>query len=204
MQSELATKISPQEMNAWFEKGITTSEYREQFQAKAERLKENPALEGYDAFVPINYQRWSRVERTIAVSESLKHTIDSMGTPVRWIILAEFWCGDAAQNGSILAKIADESNGKIELRFLFRDENLELMDEFLTNGGRAIPKLIQLDAAGNVLSTWGARPAEATALVKQLKSNPETAASYADELHKWYAKNRQEALQAEIMQLLAN
>ena len=41
--------------------------------------------------------------------------------------------------------MAKESGENIELKIVLRDENEELMNEFLTNGSRSIPKLIVLD-----------------------------------------------------------
>ena len=110
--------------------------------------------------------------------------------------------GDAAQNVPVLAAIAQASKGKIDLRIVFRDENLELMDAFLTNGGRSIPKLIQLNEAWEVMTTWGPRPEVAQNLVMELKANAETVDNYAEQLHLWYAKNRSEELVKEITALL--
>ena len=45
---------------------------------------------------------------------------------------------------------------RVDLRIILRDENTELMDEFLTNGGRSIPKLVRLNENFEVLEP-GAR-----------------------------------------------
>ena len=85
---------------------------------------------------------------------------------------------------------------------VFRDENPALTDAFLTNGTRSIPKLIVLNEEGELLGTWGPRPAAAQQLVIELKSNPATAPTYAEQLHLWYARNRCADLQQEIISLL--
>jgi hypothetical protein len=84
------------------------------------------------------------------------------------------------------------------MKIVYRDQHLKLIDAHLTNGGRAIPKLIQLDSHFNITGLWGPRPNEAQKLVKALKSNPDTAAKYNEHLHKWYAENKQQAIQAEL------
>ena len=117
-------------------------------------------------------------------------------------MISEHWCGDASQNIPSFNKIAELSAGKIELRIVYRDENTELMDQHLTNSTRSIPKLIQLDEAYNVTGIWGSRPVEAQELIIKLKSNPLTADTYVNELHLWYARNKQIALQGEIVNLL--
>src|SRR5699024_10093403 len=43
----------------------------------------------------------------------------------------------------------------IPVKILPRDENLELMDQYLTNGNRTIPKFIFIDEAGREIATWG-------------------------------------------------
>ena len=63
-----------------------------------------------------------------------------------------------------------EVNSNINLQLVLRDENLELMDLFLTNGGRSIPKLIALDKDLNILFTWGPRPQTATNMVLDYKT----------------------------------
>ena len=76
------------------------------------------------------------------------------------------------------------------------------MNAYLTNGARSIPRLIQLDAHLNVTGIWGPRPTAVQKLVKELKSNPATATGYANELHLWYAKNKQQELEKEVAQLI--
>ena len=59
-----------------------------------------------------------------------------------WLVLTEAWCGDAAQSLPIINKMAEVSDN-ITLRLILRDENLDVMDQFLQNGrSRSIPKLI--------------------------------------------------------------
>ena len=77
------------------------------------------------------------------------------------------------------------------------------MDQFLTNGGRSIPKTIQMNEAFEVTKSWGPRPAEAQELVQRVKADPERAHLYSEELHKWYAVNRQQACQVELRALIA-
>ena len=78
------------------------------------------------------------------------------------------------------------------------------MDLFLTHGGRAIPKTVLLDEELQVLGTWGPRPQEAMALVKRIKSDPAIAHTYSQEVHKWYAQDRQQNIQAELAVLLGH
>lgn len=71
------------------------------------------------------------------------------------LVITEDWCGDAMLNNPILRKIAEAAN--IEVRTVLRDENPELIDRYLTNGGRSIPMYLLLNPAGEVVGKWGPR-----------------------------------------------
>ena len=50
----------------------------------------------------------------------------------------------------------------------------------------------------------GTRPQEAMALVKRIKSDPAIAHTYSQEVHKWYAQDKQQNIQAELAVLLGH
>lgn len=155
-------------------------------------------------FTALNEYRMNRVEKTFTAIEELQKELELLDFPLMCLVITESWCGDSAQIVPALQKIADASKGKINLRLVFRDENPELMNEFLTNGSRSVPKMIVLDEHFNVITTWGPRPEKAQQLVMVLKSNPQTAATFKEELQKWYAKDRSVNIELEIASLLHN
>ena len=87
---------------------------------------------------------------------------------LRVLVISEDWCGDAMMNMPILRHIADEAG--YEVRIVYRDQNLELMDQYLTNGGRSIPKFIYLDENFNYLGNWGPRAESVQKLVDERKA----------------------------------
>ena len=151
----------------------------------------------------LNRQRMHRLEKTTELNDSLKTVVKSGRRRMIWLILTEGWCGDAAQNIPIIEKIASESNN-IETRYLLRDENPGLMDRFLTEGGRAIPKLIALDAQTlKELGSWGARPAAAQELYDQMKAQGLEKPLMMENLQRWYNADKNQSIQAEIESLLS-
>lgn len=102
----------------------------------------------------LNDKRMKRLDKTIQLTEETISKIKDVKEPQTWLVLTEGWCGDAAQNIPVIHKIAAE-NPNINFKLVLRDENLELMDAFLTNGGRSIPKLIALNEKKEVINTWG-------------------------------------------------
>ncbi|MBO6516541.1 MAG: thioredoxin family protein [Bacteroidia bacterium] len=154
-------------------------------------------------FTTLNRRRMKRLDKTVQVNGELREKISKIKGKQRWIVLTEAWCGDAAQNLPLLAKMASE-NENIELRLILRDENPDIMNDFLTNGGKSIPKLIAIDEASEVVFTWGPRPEPAQHLLREYKANP-NGRSYEEfniELHTWYARDKTVSAQEELVRLL--
>lgn len=81
----------------------------------------------------------------------------------RILTITEDWCGDAMLNNPILQRIAEAAG--IDIRCVYRDADTDLIDRYLTNGGRAIPIYLFLNDAGEVVTTWGPRAPELQQLV---------------------------------------
>lgn len=186
------------------DKAISYSEYRKLIdelfaQEKTTGTDHSEAMLGY---TKMNIHRMNRLDKTIELDDGLKRKLAAIPCSVNWLVLTEAWCGDAAQNIPILAKIAEVSDN-INLRLLLRDENLEIMDEYLTNGGRAIPKLVVLDEKLNEIATWGPRPFEVQEMVIDNKRNAKLPYSeFAKVVQKWYAKDKGKSLQREMLKII--
>lgn len=163
-----------------------------------------PSTPEHIAATKLNAQRMRRITQQCEINEELKKIISAIKRPVQWVIIAETWCGDGAQNIPALAKMA-ELNSLIEMKIILRDENPEYMDLFLTNGSRAIPKLICTDKiSGETAGIWGPRPARIQQMVvdykKQFPGVPHD--EFVKNLHTWYAKDKTASLQAEFIDVL--
>jgi hypothetical protein len=150
----------------------------------------------------MNVQRMKRLDKTAQLQPDLLAQLKGMTQAQTWLVISEAWCGDAAQNLPYLQLVAAASE-KIALKIVLRDEHLELMDRFLTAGGRSIPKLILLHAdTHEVLADWGPRPAAAQSLYLDLKAQQLPYMEASTQLHKWYADNKGLDLQAELLSIL--
>lgn len=131
-------------------------------------------------------------------------TISSLQNKHTWLVLTESWCGDAAQILPLLNKLA-ELNSNIDLRLILRDESIALMDNFLTNGGRSIPKLIMLNEQQEVIGSWGPRPVEAQTFYNQWRNDPNQSPykEFQVEMQKWYLKDKGISTFREIREILA-
>jgi hypothetical protein len=150
----------------------------------------------------LNEARMNRLEKTIAIVDEVKAKLENLDKKYIWLVLAEGWCGDAAQILPVIYKM-DEVADKVELKIALRDDNDALMQHFLTNGGKAIPKLIVLDAETlEVIADWGPRPLGAKQLILEYKATHGIVDETAKiELQKWYLHDKGNSVQNEIIAL---
>lgn len=153
----------------------------------------------------LNEARMNRLEKTIAIVDEVKAKLENLDKKYIWLVLAEGWCGDAAQVLPVIHKMAETTN-KVELKIALRDDNDALMQHFLTNGGKAIPKLIVLDAeTSEVIADWGPRPHGAKQLILEYKAAHGVVDETAKiELQKWYLHDKGISIQQEIMEMHEN
>jgi hypothetical protein len=154
-------------------------------------------------YTELNEVRMNRLDKKMEITEEVVQKLLQLKKQYIWLVLAEGWCGDAAQLLPIINKMANFSQ-HIDLKIAFRDEHESLMNMFLTNGNKAIPKLIVLDKeAEKVLGNWGARPKGADQLIKSYKQQygvvDETAKT---ELQLWYLHDKGISTQNEIADLM--
>jgi hypothetical protein len=150
----------------------------------------------------LNDRRMKRLDKTIKISEEVMLAFQKLKQPQTWLVLTEGWCGDAAQNIPVLNKIA-EATEQIDLKIVLRDEHLPLMDLFLTNGGRSIPKLIALDKDNNVIDSWGPRPTTATKMAADYKEkNGALDLVFKEDLQVWYNKDKGKSVQEDFINLI--
>jgi hypothetical protein len=157
----------------------------------------------YVHYTNLNFHRMKRLDKTIHLNSEIKAALQAMKTPQTWLVISEAWCGDAAQNVPILQKMAD-LNENIELKIILRDENLEVMDLYLTNGGRSIPKLIALE--NNTLDelfTWGPRPASIQQVMNELKAaNITEISTLVEKIQIAYNNDKSLSIQEEMLSIL--
>ena len=188
------------------DKSITYPEYT----TLVNDLAENDDTTGIDksenlvAYTKLNAKRMKRWNKTLKVSNAVKEQIEKIDKKITWLVLTESWCGDAAHVIPVINKVA-EINDKIDVKVVMRDENEDLMNNFLTNGGKSIPKLIMVDdASGEVLHTFGPTPSEATQLVNDYKEKhgmltPE----FKEDLQRWYNKDKGQNAVDDLVALLS-
>lgn len=168
---------------------------------KVTGIEQSEDLLNYSA---LNETRMHRLDKTITILAENTALLQSLKNNYIWLVLSEGWCGDAAQILPVLHKMALASLGKIELKIVLRDENEPLMNLFLTNGAKAVPKVIVLDKATlNVEANWGPRPAGAVHLIEEYKEQfGKIDETVKTNLQLWYLHDKGISIQNEITNLM--
>ena len=150
----------------------------------------------------LNEVRMNRLEKTLKMDSEVLKTLQNLKSKQTWLVISEGWCGDAAQILPIIKLMTDTSEN-IDLKIVFRDENEDLINQFLTNGAKSIPKLIILDENLEVINHWGPRPEAAKNLIIDYKAQH----GIVDEpakiaLQKWYLDDKGISTQKEIVGII--
>ncbi|SEA46618.1 thioredoxin family protein [Bizionia paragorgiae] len=188
-----------------FERAMPYANYRELVKQLVIDNASTGALQNEDManYTMLNDKRMKRWDKTLKVSEADTEAIKNSSSKQTWIVLSESWCGDAAHLLPVMNKVA-ELNDAIDFKVVLRDENEDLMNAFLTHGGKAIPKLIMVDSETlEVLNTFGPRPRAATKLVSDYKEkHGKITEELKTDLQAWYNKDKGQSTIAELITLL--
>ena len=162
---------------------------------------QSEALSNYSM---LNDKRMQRLDKKITLSDEIIAKVNAVNKPVTWLVLTESWCGDAAQTLPVMNKVA-ALNNNINFKVVLRDDNEELMNAFLTNGSKSIPKLIMFDeVAENVIGTFGPRPSKATEMVNAYKeTHGALDAAFKKDLQLWYTKDKGQNTADNLVSLLS-
>lgn len=164
----------------------------------------NEKTEALANYTMLNNSRMKRWDKTVKISDLEQKVTESFDKKITWLVITESWCGDAAHIMPVINKVA-ELNPNIDYKIVLRDDNEALMDAFLTNGGKSVPKLIMIDSETHeVINTFGPRPAVATKMVTDYKAkHGALTPEFKEDLQLWYNKDKGQAVVADLVGLLA-
>lgn len=182
---------------------MTFQEYQKLFETIL--VSQNPSSPynkpAFINYTKLNQSRMARWEKTMRLNDGLVNSLKSMQEPQHWIIITEPWCGDAAHSLPFIVALA-ESSDKITYDIELRDSEPYRIDQYLTNGGKSIPKLIALDPAGHDLFTWGPRPVQAQQIYNELKALNTEYDAINLKLQNWYNADKGVSFQEELLNLV--
>jgi len=186
------------------EKSIRYTDYRKLVSNLLEKGKSTGTMQSEDLlnYSKLNVARMHRLDlKTILTDETIS-ALKAVNRPQTWLVITEGWCGDAAQILPVLNTMS-LVNEHIDFRIVLRDENPELMSQFLTNGSMSIPILLLLNDAYELMGSWGPRPSIATQMVQDYKAtHGGLDAEFKKELQVWYNKDKGQSIQKDLIGLI--
>ncbi|MFN8533164.1 MAG: thioredoxin family protein [Dehalococcoidia bacterium] len=124
----------------------------------AERFAQGMTYDEYKAQMTRNRERFDQNEAGVSIDPADLAAFKALGRPLNVLVLCEDWCGDVIDNLPVLGRLAQES-GTLNLRVFLRDQNLDLMDQWLREGKfRSIPTFVFFDDDFNQVGLFIERP----------------------------------------------
>ncbi len=121
------------------------------------------------------------------------------GKSRKLLVITEDWCMDASSTIPALVRLAEGVKG-VEVRIILRDQNLDVMQHYMTGTAKAIPIVIVLDEEFRELGHWGPRPSELQAWF-QVNRGVLSKEELVRERRRWYARDKGETTLREVLAL---
>jgi thiol-disulfide isomerase/thioredoxin len=137
-----------------------------------ERFSSGLTYEQFVAQIKVNQDRFQMNYEGTTISEeeasALKALVAKENGPAKMLVLGEDWCPDVYRGLPVLAKIAEASG--MELRVFPRDENLDIMNEFLKDGEyQSIPTAVFYTRDHRYILHWIERPEKANEEMPEMR-----------------------------------
>lgn len=152
----------------------------------------------YKQYVKLNYSRVKRWNKSFEPGTEIRELSPVADSQEHWILITEPWCADAANIAPMIHKIA-EVLPFVTLDIQLRDSPPFLIEKYLTNGSKSIPKLIARDEAGEDLFVWGPRPQPCQNRVIEMKGTGTAPTDIKTSVQLWYNDDRGLSLQQELI-----
>jgi hypothetical protein len=182
--------------------GKTYSSYVEQWKERLTTPMKGLSIEERKTLMhrKYNWDRAAHVDKFYSISPETHTTIANLPKQ-DWVVITEDWCLDSAFNLAAIAKLS-ALNEHISLRIIERDQHLDIMDNYLTNGGRAIPILIVFNEHGDELFHYGPRSKAAKTFREKLVEQGLNKNDISVQLLDFYLQKSWEPLEQELLDLL--
>lgn len=158
--------------------------------------------EEYLNYTKLNWSRMNRWLKRFEPKDAMKSLIASITEPQHWIVITEPWCGDAAHSVPQLYQMV-RNNPNIDFEIQLRDSEPFLIEDYLTDGSKSIPKLIIRNDVGHDKVIWGPRPEPLQRIYMQMKDEERPFEEIKEALQKWYNEDKGEILQRELLAQLS-
>ncbi len=183
--------------------GLSYDAYRAHWRTEKDASPEDPDPDERRMlhFLNYNWERQAHVHEEYTPSDDLRDALDRLDESQLWMVLTEPWCGDSAFLLPVIAEAAALSD-EVTLRILLRDENLDVMDQYLTDGSRSIPKMAAFSDDGTERFVWGPRPEGARERYAELNEEYDDKMQVIEDLVAYYEDGGWREADAELAEAI--
>ena len=148
-----------------------------------QRFAQGMTFQQYLEQMTTNKDKFLETMAATHVTPQDRAVFSDRGEKLNVLVLTEDWCGDALTNFPVLARMV-EGAPNVEMRVFLRDQNPDLMDQYLNRGlFRSIPVFVFFDADMKEVARFVERPPKITEYMdqKQLELRRQLRAQHGDE-----------------------
>jgi hypothetical protein len=127
---------------------------------------------------PENRDRMESKRQAQELGAPIEAFLRALPRTVHVVAIAEDWCGDVVRHVPVLRRM-EEAAPSLKVRFISREQHLDVFARFLTNGGEAIPKFVFLSEQFVECGNWGPMPAQCRELIARGKAMGDVGAARA-------------------------
>ena len=127
-------------LTEYINKGLSYEDYITRVEDDLENEIENDDPKEYVQYYALGLQRMNRIFKPFKLNPAQETRVKSTSNNLKLLVITEGWCGDASQILPVVEKLANAL--QVSTHYVLRDENLELMEKYKTNGAASIPIII--------------------------------------------------------------
>ena len=186
----------------YIQDGYNFEDYLEQIEDELEKQIELDDPKELVPYYAINLKQSREIRKNFRYNPGMEKKAKSYHAELKFLVISEGWCEDASQIVPIVDRLAETIG--VECKIVFRDENLELMEEYHTNGSFSVPIVIGVTPEGEEAFRFGPRPAKAMEFTNRFKKDPDKYSKddFIEDLDRYYLENHGQDIITEILALI--
>ena len=186
----------------YIQEGYNFEDYLEQIEDELEKQIELDDPKELVPYYAINLKQSRDIRKNFRYNPGMEKKAKSYNAELKFLVISEGWCEDASQIVPVVDRLAETIG--VECKIVFRDENLELMEEYHTNGSLSVPIVIGVTPEGEEAFRFGPRPAKAMVFTNRFKKDPDKYSKddFIEDLDRFYLENHGQDIITEILTLI--
>ena len=186
----------------YIQEGYNFEDYLEQIEDELEKQIELDDPKELVPYYAINLKQSRDIRKNFRYNPGMEKKAKSYNAELKFLVISEGWCEDASQIVPVVDRLAETIG--VECKIVFRDENLELMEEYHTNGSFSVPIVIGVTPEGEEAFRFGPRPAKAMVFTNRFKKDPDKYSKddFIEDLDRFYLENHGQDIITEILTLI--